>query len=169
MVAAVSDVSDRIQQAQAAGGSPLTMEVMLGRTPWWLTHMTRNVVFPIWDLLVNKILGSVLGPLGGMVSSAEGAIGDINSTADKVSGAADKISKFAGENHQLGAGSLSDAKNFADDPMGALKKQLWDDDSPPPAPKFPGAARVPDGEGEPVTLDDINAADKKWESAEREV
>ena len=167
--AAVSDVSDRIQEAQKAGGSPLTMEVLLGRTPWWLTHMTRNVVFPIWDLLVNKILGSVLGPLGGMVSSVESTIGDINSTADKVSGAADKIGKFAGENHQLGAGSLSDAKNFADDPMGALKKQFWDDDSPPPAPKFPGAARVPDGEGEPVTLDDINAADKKWESAERDV
>ncbi len=103
---------DRLEAARSVAVSEKahTMEVYLGQLPALLAYMFRDTFFPIWDLFVEKVFGSISGPVGGALSSAsavfknlkEGidSIRDYKAKAEKVAERADKEGLQAGTGGQ---------------------------------------------------------------------
>jgi hypothetical protein len=55
----------------------LVMEVFLGQLPLLITSLVRNIFFPFFQMLVEK----VLGPLGGLANLASSPVNDLMSSA----------------------------------------------------------------------------------------
>ncbi|HUT33351.1 MAG TPA: hypothetical protein VNE39_07735, partial [Planctomycetota bacterium] len=175
VVIAAKDLADKLESARkdALKNKSLTMEVFLGRLPWFYTLLFRNTFFPVWDILVEEVFGRIGGPLAGALSpvksifgsvkggienaiqSADDAVmGAIEDGANAVKGAAEDAKKAMGS-----AGVSLDLPDAVEDPMKALG--LGGDDEgggqqEQQAPPFPGSPRLTSGKGNDVVLEDVN-------------
>ena len=115
------------------GDNAITMEIYLGRLPYLLTLMTRNTVFPVWELLVKHVFGNLSGvldtalsPMDSMLSAPANALGDAQSEVDelndKITNVTDAIPTSVDE---------SDIAAFAADPEGAIEDALAGDPTNP--------------------------------------
>ncbi|NVN91641.1 MAG: hypothetical protein HXX11_13700 [Desulfuromonadales bacterium] len=136
-------------RSEAAQSKSVTMELFLGRLPWFYTLMFRNTFFPLWDIIVEKVFGTIGGPLGSITSPVKGILGDARSAIADAGKVADSLK-------EINAAKVMQATH---DPMGALG--LGGGDTPQAAPpaKFPGSPREAMAEGTPVTEDEVKEAE----------
>jgi hypothetical protein len=159
---AAGQLSARINEAIAeAGETNRTMEVLLGRLPWFLALMTRNTFFPVWDILVDTVFGAIAGPLKNIASPIKNFAGDAQGTADDVKKKAEEAKRMQDK--------LSDIKLDAKDPGAFLDKFKDDptaaaaagkDEKPSP---YPGTARVISGKGKKITKSEYEEAKAQHE------
>ncbi|MBU4263941.1 MAG: hypothetical protein KKC76_18960 [Proteobacteria bacterium] len=148
---AMKDLHGKLEGARsdAAQAKSVTMEVFLGRLPWFYALMFRNTFFPLWDIIVEKVFGTIGGPLGSITSPAKGLLGDAKSAiAD-----AGKVAKSL---EKIDAAKVMQATH---DPMGALGLGGGDTQEEAPPVKFPGSPREPMAEGTPVSEDEVKEAE----------
>ena len=156
---AMKDLHGKLEGARsdAAQAQSVTMEIFLGRLPWFYTLMFRNTFFPLWDLIIEKIFGTIGGPLGSILSPAKGLLGSARSAVADVKDVLADADKVAKSLQNIDNDKIMQATH---DPMGALGLGGADsqEEAPPPA-KFPGSAREPMAEGLPVTEDEVKEAE----------
>ena len=152
---AMKDLHGKLDGARsdAALAKSVTMEVFLGRLSWFYTLMFRNTFFPFWDLIVEKVFGTIGGPLGSIVSPVKGLLGDAKSAVADVKSALDTAGKVAKSLEHI------DVIKAVQDPMGALGLGGGDTQEEAPPAKFPGSPREPMAEGTPVTEDEVKEAE----------
>jgi hypothetical protein len=151
---AMGQLKDKLDEAQKAAKSDdaLTMEVFLGRLPYLLSLMVRNTLFPVWDIIVDKVFGSLAGPLGGAMSPVKSIIGDAKGVADKAKGIKDKAEKAK---DQLAQGVNQDnVGDFIGGLTGAAPGT--DASGGPSGAGFPGSKREKSGQGQSVTKAQID-------------
>ncbi len=83
---AMKCLRDRLEAARSVAVSEKahTMEVYLARLPSLLGTMFRDTFFPIWDLFVEKVFGSISGPVGGALASASSAFKSLKEGIDSI-------------------------------------------------------------------------------------
>lgn len=158
---AMAQLGDALRGIQAEGvrDHGVTMEIYLGRTPYLLTLMMRNTLFPVWELLVQHVFGNITGALGGVMSTMDSILGapssflsdaqsEVDDVNDTITNVTDNIPTSVDQD---------DIANFASDPEGAIDDFLSGDDPlaedgpPPPPPDFPGSPRTVTGRGVAIT------------------
>jgi hypothetical protein len=152
---AVKQLGAKLAEAQkaAADQNAVTMEIFLGRLPWLYALMVRNTFFPIWDLLVEKVFGSIAGPLGSAMSPIKSFLGDAKAVVGEAKKIYDKVNKAK---DQLAQGVNQDN---VDEFIGGL---TGDAASGGPGgggqsgPSFPGGKREVEGKGLPVDKPQID-------------
>jgi hypothetical protein len=145
----------------------ITMEVFLARLPWLMALMMRNTFFPMWDLIVDKLFGTIAGPLGqamspvkSMLGEAKGVASKVKDIKDRASKAKDQLAKGVDEKNvgtfikDLTGGPPSASKAPDDDPA-----TFWPWDQPKTKDQY--NKREQPGEGLAVTLSEIEAAEKQ--------
>ena len=152
---AVNDLYEKIEGArkEAADGKSLTMETFLGRLPWFYTLMFRNTFFPLWDIIVEKLFGTVDGVLGAVMSPVKSALGSVQSAVGKAKDAVNTASTVAKNLQNIDNKKIGE---LIDDPMAAMGLGGGGGDAPPPPAKFPGSPREAMAEGTPVTKDETD-------------
>jgi hypothetical protein len=157
----VGKLADQIEQirSDADKDKSLTMEVFLGRLPFLLAFQVRNTTFPLWDLLINEMLGkgnsaldTALKPVKGFIGDARNVAGDVKDKTDRAKQAADKFQKE-------GVGAGSDGQNlsgYKDILFGDKKK----DDQKDGGGGFPGGERKTAGKADKIKNDDLKKAEK---------
>ena len=174
---AMGSLNDKLQAARqaAASASSMTMEVYLSQLPLLIALMTRNTFFPVWQLVVNKVFGSI-GGVAGIISSPVSKL--MQTGRDTAKGVKDKaqdldssIKNKAGDlassvddrEKQIKSALSSVNVNVQGDPLGgapdSLAKTAGDaadsilgaasggsTKAGPPA-SFPGSARLTSGTG----------------------
>jgi hypothetical protein len=68
-----------------------TMEVFLGRLPMLVALMTRNTVFPVWQIVMDKVFGNMGGigdmaltPVKKMMNDARGSVADMQKKSQQL-------------------------------------------------------------------------------------
>jgi len=152
---AVNDLYDKIEGArtEAANAKSLTMETFLGRLPWFYTLMFRNTFFPLWDIVAEKLFGTVNGVLGAVTSPVKSALGSVQSAVGDVKEAINTASTVAKNLQNIDNKKIGE---LIDDPMAAMGLGGGGGDAPPPPAKFPGSPRETMAEGTPVTKDETD-------------
>jgi hypothetical protein len=172
LLLAIGDLATALEQSRskAQQEKAQTMEVYLGRLPWLIALMFRNTFFPIWNLIAEKVFGSVAGPLGSVLHGANeklNAVRDKVDEAKKVQDTASNVADAAKDTHvdasniDKAADPFEQAKQAADDKAAereaarkaeADKKEAISDfvDGDQYKKKdasFPVTARIADGQG----------------------
>lgn len=126
LILAIGDLAAALEESRkkAASEKAQTMEVYLGRLPWLVALMFRNTFFPIWNIIAEKVFGSVAGPLGSVL---HGANDKLNAVRDKVD-EAKKVQDTASNVADAAKDANVDAKNIdkAADPFEQAKKDADD-------------------------------------------
>jgi hypothetical protein len=93
----IGDLAVALEQSRqkAQDEKAQTMEVYLGRLPWLTALMFRNTFFPIWNLLAEKVFGSVAGPLKSVMHGANEKLNAVRDKVDDAKHAQDTASKMA--------------------------------------------------------------------------
>lgn len=60
-----------------------TMEVLLGRLPWFTALMFRNTFFPIWNLVIEKVFETVSPEIAKVVSAVNGVMETAKNAVDQ--------------------------------------------------------------------------------------
>jgi len=172
LILSIGDLAAALEQSRkkAEAEKAQTMEVYLGCLPWLTALMFRNTFFPIWNLLADKIFGSVAGPLKSVLGDANSKLNAVRDRVDQAKNAEDTAEKYADaakdvnvDASQLDQASkpFDDAQAAADadaakrkaerDKEAAKKKAIDDfvddDQLKNKDQKFPITARVADGQG----------------------
>jgi len=165
-LAAALEASRKKAEAEKAQ----TMEVYLGRLPWLTALMFRNTFFPIWNLLAEKVFGSVLGPMKSVLGDANSKLNTVRDRVDQAKNAEDTAEKYADAAKDVhadaahadqakkpfddaqAAADADAAKRKADRDAEAAKKKsiddfVDDDQLKKKDAKFPVTGRVADGQG----------------------
>jgi len=146
-----------------------TMEVYLARLPWLIALMFRNTFFPIWNLVVEKAFGSVAGPLGDLLHTANSKLNAVRDKVDEAKKDQDTASNMAdaAKDIQIDADHLDPTKKFKDaqkdaedkaakreaerkaeeDQKKSIDDFVSDDQLKKKDASFPVAARIADGLG----------------------
>jgi hypothetical protein len=177
---AAKDLAAKLEAARADAqkSKSMTMEVFLGRLPWLYTIVFRNTFFPVWDLVVQKVFGTIGGPLGDVASAIKSPFGAAHDAVDDAIGAADDAVMGAIEDaanavkgaakdvkDTLGkAGVTATLPDAVEDPMKALglggEEEGGGEEKPAP---FPGSSRLTTGTGQdPLKeqIDEVNNSQK---------
>jgi hypothetical protein len=172
LMLAIGDLAVALEQSRkkAEQEKAQTMEVYLSRLPWLVALMFRNTFFPIWNLIAEKVFGSIAGPLGSVLHGANEKLNAVRDKVDEAKKDQDMASNMAdaaknvnvdAQNADHAADPFNQAKKDADDKAAereaarkaeADKKKTIDDfvDSDQlkkKDEKFPISARTADGEG----------------------
>ena len=101
---------DRLEAARsvAVAEKAHTMEVYLGQLPALLAYLFRDTFFPVWDLFVETVFGSISGPMGSALSSASSVFkslkGGIDTARDYMAKADKVMDRANREGVQAGTG-----------------------------------------------------------------
>jgi hypothetical protein len=146
-----------------------TMEVLLGRLPWFTALMFKNTFFPIWNLVIEKVfetispeIAKVVSAVNGVMETAKNAVDQANDYKNRASAVQKQAA--SGVNSVDDIGNIGDAVTNESPEAKARREQREaeeaeknrldafyvenDKDS-----KFPVASRVLDGEGIKVEED----------------
>jgi len=165
---AIGDLAGQFEASRkkAADNKAETMEVLLGRLPWFTSLMFRNTFFPIWNLVVEKVFETISPEIAKVVK-------EVNSVFEKAKDTVDTVQDYKArathvqEKAASGVSSLDDInqlKNSAGDESPEAKKrreerekQQADKDKldsfykpNDKDEKFPVTSRIVDGEGKKV-------------------
>ncbi len=76
---------------KAIANKQYTMEVFLGRLPMLVALMTRNTVFPVFQILADKVFGEMGGfgdmaasPIKNMMNDARGSVADMRQRSERM-------------------------------------------------------------------------------------
>jgi len=171
LVLAIGDLAAALESSRqkAEQEKAQTMEVYLGRLPWLIALMFRNTFFPIWNLVVEKAFGSVAGPLGDMLHTANSKLNAVRDKVDEAKKDQDTASNMAdaAKDIQIDADHLDPTKKFKDaqkdaedkaakreaerkaeeDKKKSIDDFVSDDQLKKKDASFPVAARIADGLG----------------------
>lgn len=138
------------------GQNAHTLEPYLAAAPLMLALMVRNTFFPLWQLVVDEVLGrigagaaaaaspvnSVMNGARGFVSDAQQAASDLNNDIkDAATGTANDVKDAT---HGFGGGAADNVANA----VGGLSDSIFGSDAPAAAGgggKFPGDKREANG------------------------
>ncbi len=88
-----------------------TMEVMLGRLPWFTAIMFKNTFFPVWNLVIEKVfdeinpqIADVVRSVNSVFETAKNAVDTANDYKNRADAVSDKMSS--------GVGSLQDMQDL---------------------------------------------------------
>ena len=146
-----------------------TMEVLIGRIPWFTALMFRNIFFPMWNIVVEKVFDEVAPEIANIVKEINTKLDKAKDTVDTVSDyseradnvqdqaadnllEADKVYKDATSKGQK-ARARDRERNRQKNKKNSLDKFYTDNDKDD---EFPITSRVIKGDGEKVT-DDIES------------
>ncbi len=96
---------------KAADNDAQTMEVLIGRLPWFTALMFRNMFFPMWNIVVEKVFEKVMPEVAKIVK-------EINKVLDKAKDAVDTVSDYnervedVQDQAAAGVNSASDIENI---------------------------------------------------------
>jgi hypothetical protein len=95
---AIGDLAGQIEASRkkAADNKAQTMEVLLGRLPWFTSLMFRNTFFPIWNLVVEKVFETISPEIAKIVK-------EVNSVFETAKNAVDTA-----QDYKARAGHASD-------------------------------------------------------------
>ncbi|MFN7929752.1 MAG: hypothetical protein U0Y68_17770 [Blastocatellia bacterium] len=148
---------------EAAKNKALTMEILLGHLPHYLALMVRNTFFPIWDIIVDKVFGSIAGPLAGAASPIKQALGTGKDIAKQ---GQDIYNRVNNAQQQLASGinvlNPDELKKFGDNIMG---NDAGAGDTAGGG-SFPGGARVVPGKSKKIEKSEIDAAEAATQKIE---
>jgi hypothetical protein len=144
-------LADKLEELRSGAdkNKSLTMEVYFSHLPYLLAFQVRNTTFPVWDLLINELLGkgnaaldTALKPVKGFIGDARSVASDVKDKTDRGKEALDKLGKD-GIGMGTGGQNLSDYKDIL---FGDKKK----DDQKDGGGKFPGGERKTAGKGDKI-------------------
>ncbi len=174
----MKELAGELQAARknALSNKSLTMEAYLGVLPYLLAVLFRDTFFPIWDMVMKEVFGTVGGPVGSAVNSALDAMKSIKSVVDTARDykkRAEAMPKVAGDALSRGVGTGDKSGNIAQDEQDfndakALQADRgsgsWDSGGgkAPDAPPFPLSARLPAAAGVDIKLDEWNQVKPNW-------
>jgi hypothetical protein len=112
---AIGDLAGQIEASRkkAQDNKAQTMEVLLGRLPWFTSLMFRNTFFPIWNLVVEKVFETISPEIAKIVK-------EVNSVFEKAKDAVDKAQDYkaraghASDKMASGVSSLDDVNTVKD-------------------------------------------------------
>lgn len=104
------------KKAQENGAQ--TMEVMLGRLPWFTALMFKNTFFPMWNLVIEKVFETISPQIAKVVK-------EVNSVFDKIKDKVDTASDYAARAEDVQQQAASGV-NSVDD-IGKLKNSVEDE------------------------------------------
>ena len=111
----IGDLAGQMEASRkkAADEKAQTMEVMLGRLPWFTSIMFKNTFFPIWNLVIEKVFEEINPTIADVVrqvnSVFESAKNFVDTAQDYKARAGQVSDKMAS-----GVGSLSDLEQVKD-------------------------------------------------------
>jgi len=87
---AIGEIAPKLEsfRSAASGQNAMTMEAYLGRLPYLRALMFRDTFFPVWDLIVNQVFGSIGGPLQQFLNSSSAFMKPAKSFTDQARDAA---------------------------------------------------------------------------------
>ncbi len=111
----IGDLAGQMEASRkkAADEKAQTMEVMLGRLPWFTSIMFRNTFFPIWNLVIEKVFDEINPKIADVVRS----VNSVFETAKNYVDTAQDYKNRAGavkDKMASGVGSLGDLKDVKD-------------------------------------------------------
>lgn len=138
----------------AADNKHATMEVFVGRLPYFVALLVRNTFFPVWELLIKTVFGkagevamAAMSPMKSMLSDAGGVADDIKEKKDTAEAVQKNLAKGV-DLTKIATDPSGFAKGLTEDPD---KKKKKDEDAAAGGASFPGSARKPECKGEKVT------------------
>lgn len=174
----MKDLASQLQSVRkdAVSNKSLTMEAYLGVLPYLLAVLFRDTFFPVWDILVKEVFGTIGGPAGTAVNAALDAMNKVKSVVDTARDwkkRAEAMPKVAGDALQRGVGTGDKSGNVKEDSdefdaAKALQADRgsgsWDDDGekPPASPPFPITGRQQSGQGQDITLNEWKGLKPDW-------
>ena len=165
---AIGDLAGQMETSRkkAAENKAQTMEVMLGRLPFFTALMFRNIFFPMWNIVVEKVFDTVAPQVAKVVK-------EINKVLDKAKDGVDTVGDYKkrAENIQdkaasgvNSAGDIGDIKKAAEENPEAEAREAERKAAADKKDKldsfykendkdkdFPAVSRITDGKGEKVT------------------
>ena len=111
----IGDLAGQMEASRkkAADEKAQTMEVMLGRLPWFAATMFRNTFFPIWNLVIEKVFDEINPQIADVVRS----VNSVFETAKNYVDTAQDYKNRAGavkDKMASGVGSLQDVSDLKD-------------------------------------------------------
>ncbi len=147
-----------------------TMELYLGRLPYLLALLFRDTFFPIWDLIVGYVFGSIGGPIGQFMDSFSAFRSDAQDYFDKGRDIYTKADKVVDTYQREGGVSAgSDGGNIGEymEDLNATADRTPHPDEDSIFLFFPLTGRELTGTGQPIHNQEWNTVNQnhKWETA----
>jgi len=111
----IGDLAGQMEASRkkAADEKAQTMEVMLGRLPWFTATMFRNTFFPVWNLVIEKVfdeinpqIADVVRSVNSVFESAKNYVDTAQDYKNRAGAVKDKMAE--------GVGSLQDLSDLKD-------------------------------------------------------
>ncbi len=144
-----------------------TMEVLIGRLPWFTALMFRNIFFPMWNIVVEKVFDEIAPEIANVVKDINKNLNKVKDTVDTVDDYSERVEdvqdqaaagvdsiddidkiKDSAENESPEAKARDKERKAADAKKKSLDKFYTDNDKDA---KFPVSSRIVKGTGEKVT------------------
>jgi hypothetical protein len=167
---AIGDLAGQFEASRkkAADNKAETMEVLLGRLPWFTSLMFRNTFFPIWNLVVEKVFETVSPTIAKVVK-------EVNSVFETAKNAVDTAQDYKARAEAVqqkaasGVSSVDDInqlKNSAGDESEQAKKRKAEREKQQAEKDKLDSYYKPNDKDEkfPVTSRVLNGAGKKVEA-----
>ncbi|MEZ5347344.1 MAG: hypothetical protein R2681_17485 [Pyrinomonadaceae bacterium] len=166
---AIGELAGQMEASRKKAGDndAQTMEVLVARLPWFTALMFRNIFFPMWNIVVEKVFEKIAPEVAKVVK-------EINKNLDKAKDTVDKVDDYSNRVEDVqdqaaaGVDSVDDIQNIkdsaknkspeaiarekerkdADDKKKNLDKFYTDNDKDG---QFPVTSRVKTGSGVKVT------------------
>ncbi len=86
---AIGELAGQMEASRkkAAENDAQTMEVLIGRLPWFTALMFRNIFFPMWNIVVEKVFDEIAPEVANVVK-------EINKVLDKAKDKVDTVSDY---------------------------------------------------------------------------
>jgi hypothetical protein len=159
---ATGKLADKLEDLRSTAdkNKSVTMEVFLSHLPYLLAFQVRNTTFPLWDLLINELLGKGNAALDTALKPVRGFIGDARNVASDVKDKTDRAKQAADKFQNEGVGMGTGGQNLSE-----YKDILTGDNSSGGGgggggAGFPGGKRKTAGKADKISSDDLKKAEK---------
>lgn len=108
----IGDLAGQMEASRkkAADEKAQTMEVMLGRLPWFTATMFRNTFFPVWNLVIEKVFDEINPQIADVVRS----VNSVFDTAKNFVDTAQDYKNRAGAVQEKMASGVSSLQDLSD-------------------------------------------------------
>lgn len=117
---AMGDLAGQMEASRkkAKENDAQTMEVMLGRLPWFTALMFKNTFFPMWNLVIEKVFETISPQIAKVVK-------EVNSIFEKAKDKVDTASDYANRAEDVQQQAASGVNSLDD--VGKLKNSVEDE------------------------------------------
>jgi hypothetical protein len=116
----IGDLAGQMEASRkkASDEKAQTMEVMLGRLPWFTSLMFRNTFFPIWNLVIEKVFETISPTIADVVRQ-------VNSVFETAKNAVDTVQDYKARAGHVADKAASGVSSLDD--LGQLKDSAADE------------------------------------------